>query len=138
MAELKTKVTDQSIEEFMVLVDPKRKEEANELLVMMKSVTGEVPKIWKDVVGFGTYSYKRSDGNEFQWYRTGFAPRKSKITIYIMPGYELKKDLLNKLGKHKVGKSCLYINKLADVDMDVLTKLVKIGFVEMKKLEQND
>ena len=55
-----------------------------------------------------------------------------------MPGYDLKKDLLNKLGKHKVGKSCLYINKLADVDMDVLTKLVQIGFAEMKKLEPND
>ena len=138
MAELKTKILDQTIEEYLGLIDPKRKEEAKELLQIMKTITREKPRIWKDVVGFGTYSYTRSDGNKFQWYRTGFAARKSKITVYIMPGYDLKKDLLNQLGKHKVGKSCLYINKLKDVDIEVLKKLIDVGYKELKKLAPDD
>ncbi|MCO5207271.1 MAG: DUF1801 domain-containing protein, partial [Anaerolineae bacterium] len=88
-------------------------------------VTGEPGALWgTSIVGFGTYHYKYASGREGDWFVTGFSPRKQNMTLYIMPGFEQYNDLLSKLGKHKTGKSCLYINKLDDVDLDVLRELV--------------
>ncbi|MEM7365683.1 MAG: DUF1801 domain-containing protein, partial [Pseudomonadota bacterium] len=126
--ELKTKATDRAVTDFMADVDPRRQEESQVLLNLFSKITKEAPKIWNDMVGFGTYAYERADGKTYEWFRTGFSPRKTKITIYIMPGYNMKQDLLDQLGKHKTGKSCLYINKLADVDLDVLETLVQTGY----------
>lgn len=85
------------------------------------------------IVGFGSYHYKYDSGREGDMPVTGFAPRKQSLTLYIMPGFDAYEDLLSKLGKHKTGKSCLYINKLADVDMDVLRELVKQSVEAMKE-----
>ena len=136
--QLKTIATDIPLNEFMDKVDENRINEAKTLLNLFKKVTGKKPIIWNDVIGYGSYSYTRSDKKTFEWYRTGFAPRKSKLTIYIMPGYDLDQELLAQLGKHKSGKSCIYINKLEDIDINVLEKLVKNGFEKMKKLAPED
>jgi len=95
-------------------------------MALMQRVTGEKPVMWGDsIIGFGSYHYKYASGREGDWFLTGFAPRKQNLTLYIMSGFELYDELLGKLGKYKTGKSCLYINKLEDVDQDVLLELVK-------------
>ena len=129
--ELKTKASDQPVSEFVQGVDPRRQDETNILLQLFAKITGEKPRIWNDMIGFGRYSYERSDGKTYEWFRTGFSPRKSRLTIYILPGYNMKQDLLDQLGKHKTGKSCLYINKLDDVDLAVLEQLVRTGYEEL-------
>ncbi len=92
----------------------------------MEEVTGEKGKMWGDsIIGFGSYRYTYASGREGDWMLVGFSPRKQNITLYIMSGFDNYQNLLDKLGKHKTGKSCLYINKTEDVDMDVLRHLVK-------------
>ncbi|MEJ2757339.1 MAG: DUF1801 domain-containing protein [Anaerolineales bacterium] len=96
--------------------------------------TGETPQMWGDsIIGFGSYHYTYASGREGDWMLTGFSPRKQNLTLYIMDGFEEYEDLLKDLGKFKTGKSCLYINKLADVDTNVLKKLVKASVTHMKK-----
>ena len=87
--------------------------------------------MWNDMIRFSRYSYELTDGGTYEWFRTGFSPRKSRLTIYILPGHNMKQDLLAQLGKQKTGKSCLYINKLIDVDRAVLEKLVRTGYEEL-------
>jgi len=127
MSEAKTRPTDASVEAFLNAVEhPQRREDGFELLEMMKELTSEEPTMWgPSIVGFGTYHYKYESGREGDMPLTGFSPRKKNLTVYIMSGFEEYKDLLDKLGKHKIGKSCLYINKLADVDKNVLKKIIK-------------
>jgi hypothetical protein len=127
MAELKTRPTDQSVEAFLNGVDHERKrEDSFAILELMKEATGEEAKMWGDsIVGFGTYRYKYASGREGEWMLTGFSPRKQNLTLYIMSGFDEYDALLGKLGKYKTGKSCLYINKLADVDVDALKELVR-------------
>ena len=127
MAELKTKQTSQSVEKFVSAVaDEQRREDCRTVLRIMKEVTGEKPKMWgSSMVGFGSYHYKYASGREGDWFLTGFAPRKQDLTLYIMAGFSRYNELLRKLGKHKIGKSCLYIKQLDDVDIDVLTELVE-------------
>lgn len=134
-AELKTKVNDASVEGFLNQVeDEKKRSDAFEVLHLMKEATGEPPKMWgASIVGFGTYHYKYASGQEGDWPLTGFSPRKQNLTLYIMPGFSRHDDLMTKLGKYKTGKSCLYINKLADVDKDVLKALIKESVEFMKK-----
>lgn len=94
---------------------------------MMEEITGEPAKIWGDnfIIGFGKYTYTRKGGKEeFEWFRTGFAPRKTKLTVYLSFDIE-KEELIQSLGKCKYGRGCLYINKLADVDLEVLKKLIE-------------
>ncbi len=92
----------------------------------MKDVTGEEPTMWgSSIVGFGRYRYKYESGREGEWMITGFSPRKTDLTLYIMHGFERVADLMTRLGKHKTGKSCLYIKKLSDVDLGVLRKIVE-------------
>ncbi len=126
MTELKTQKNDGDVEAFLHSVENKRRrEDSFVILDLMREVTGEPGALWgTSIVGFGTYHYKYASGREGDWFVTGFSPRKQNMTLYIMPGFEQYDDLLNKLGKHKTGKSCLYINKLDDVDLDVLRELV--------------
>jgi hypothetical protein len=133
--ELKTKVNDVSVEGFLNKVeDEKKRNDAFEVLKLMKEVTGEKPKMWgPSIVGFGTYRYKYASGQEGDWMITGFSPRKTSLTLYIMPGFSRYEELMQKLGKYKTGKSCLYINKLTDVDLDILKTLIKESVDYMKE-----
>jgi hypothetical protein len=126
MAELKTRPTDASVEEFLNKVeDDEKRTDAFKLLEIFKAVTGEEPKMWGDsIVGFGTYVYKYANGRELEWMECGFSPRKQNLTIYIMTGFDGFGEALGKLGKHKTGKSCLYIKKLEDIDQAVLEKMI--------------
>jgi hypothetical protein len=130
-------VNDANVEEFLGNVEnEKRRQDALAVLDLMKKVTGEEPKMWGDsIVGFGSYRYKYANGREGDWPVTGFSPRKQNLTVYIMPGFERYDELMQSLGKHKTGKSCLYINKLEDVDMDVLAELVKQSVAVMQQAE---
>ena len=127
MSENKTKPTDAKVEDFLNAVEhPTRKKDGFELMKIMKEITKEKPVMWgPSIVGFGSHHYKTKSGREGDMPQTGFSPRKASLTVYIMPGFEEFDDLLGKLGKHKIGKSCLYINKLADVDIDVLKQIIK-------------
>ena len=127
MSDLKTKPTGESVEDFLNSVEhPVRKADSIVLLDLIKEVTGDEPQMWgPSIIGFGSVHYKYASGRELDWFKTGFSPRKSNLTIYSTTGYAKHEDLLGKLGKHKLGKGCLYINKLADVDKNVLKKLIK-------------
>ncbi|MGD2076906.1 MAG: DUF1801 domain-containing protein [Chloroflexota bacterium] len=127
MAEPKTTPNDQDVETFLNTVEDETKRKACfTILEMMEQVTGEKARMWGDsIVGFGSYRYKYASGREGEWMLTGFAPRKRNLTLYIMSGFDEYDALLGDLGKYKTGKSCLYINKLEDVDLDVLADLVQ-------------
>ncbi len=135
MAEPKTKKNDASVENFLNSVaNQTRREDSLSLLGLMRDVTGEEAKMWgSSIVGFGSYHYVYQSGREGDWMLTGFSPRKQNLAIYIMAGFSDYGPLLEKLGKHKTGKSCLYVNKLADVDINVLRELVRRGTRSMRK-----
>ena len=100
----------------------------------MKRATKANPKMWgPEIVGFGSYHYKYASGRDADWFLTGFAPRKQNLTLYIMSGFKKYNALLKKLGKHKTGKSCLYIKRLDDIDMDVLTQLIEDSVAHLRK-----
>lgn len=127
MAENKTQPTDADVDEFIASVEhPTRRSDAETLLAMMRDVTGEEPVMWgPSIVGFGEYHYAYESGREGDWFLAGFSPRKSNLVVYIMSGFPRHAELMAQLGKHRTGSSCLYINKLADVDLDVLRELVR-------------
>lgn len=127
MAELKTKLNDANVEAFLHSVENRqRRDDSFAVLDLMRETLGEEAKMWgKSIVGFGSYTYKYATGRTGDWMLTGFSPRKGSLTLYIMAGFDEYADLMAKLGKHKTGKSCLYIKKLSDVDQDVLKELVK-------------
>ena len=133
MAELKTKATDENVTSFLNRVSDKvRRDDCFAVLEIMKDVTGEEPRMWgPSIVGFGRYHYKYQSGREGEWMITGFSPRKTDLTLYIMPGFEALPDLMKRLGRFKTGKSCLYIKKLEDVDRGVLRQLVKQSVKKM-------
>ena len=136
MSELKTQVNDASAEDFVQSVpDETKRKDSQELLKLFSKVTGEQPKMWgSSIVGYGKYHYKSERSRqEGDWMMTGFSPRKQNLTLYIMNGFGEYGDLLKKLGKHKVSVGCLYINKLADVDLTVLEQLVAKSYAAMKK-----
>ncbi len=130
MSDVKTKNNEASVEGFLKRVEnEKRREDSFVVLDLMKEVTGEKPTMWgTSIVGFGSYHYKGASGREGDWMKVGFSPRKQSMTLYIMDGFGSYDSLLDKLGKYKTGKSCLYINKLEDVDQTVLRELVKQSF----------
>jgi len=134
MSENKTRPTDKSVIDFLNGVDHKtRREDGFALLEMMETLTGEDAVLWgSSIVGFGSYHYKYESGREGDMPCVGFSPRKQSMTLYIMPGFDDYDDMLAKLGKHKIGKSCLYVNKLADVDDNVLRNLIKHSYEHMK------
>ncbi len=127
MAELKTQVNNASVTKFLNSIkDETKRADAYELLAMLQKATGEEPKMWgSSIVGFGDYHYVYASGREGDWFLTGFSPRKQNLTLYAVgSSWEEQSDLLDKLGKHSLGKGCLYINKLADVDTPTLKKLI--------------
>ena len=135
MSENKTRPTEQSVEDFLNSVEHKtRREDGFALLELMKEITEEDAVMWgSSIVGFGRYHYKYDSGREGDMPLVGFSPRKQSITLYIMPGFDEYRDLLATLGKHKTGKACLYVNKLADVDEDVLRQLVRRSYEHMRE-----
>lgn len=126
-SENKTKPTSKGVEAFLNTIEPQQKRsDCLEILEIMKEQTGHQPKMWGDsMVGFGEYHYKYASGREGDWFLVGFAPRKQNITLYVMAAISQYPELLEKLGKHKTSKACLYINKLADVDKAILKKVIK-------------
>ena len=135
MAELKTQENDASVDDYLNSVEDEKKRAASfQIKELMEVVTGEEARMWGDsIVGFGHYRYQYASGREGEWMLTGFAPRKRNLTLYIMSGFDEYDDLLEKLGKHSTGKSCLYINKLEDIDLDVLRELVNKSVQHMKE-----
>jgi hypothetical protein len=137
MADNTTKPTDISPESFVKSIEHDvRRADAEALLSLFSDVTGLKPKMWgPTIIGYGRYHYKYDSGREGDAILTGFSPRKTNQSIYIMPGYQFGKmeDMLSRLGKHKLGKSCLYINKLSDVDTDVLREIIASGVAYMRE-----
>ncbi|MBX7461806.1 DUF1801 domain-containing protein [Qipengyuania huizhouensis] len=142
MAEPKTQITDVDPVTFIEGVEPERKrEEAKVLDAMFRRVTGERPKMWgPSIIGYGEYRTTYASGRDVHWLRSGFSPRKAKHSLYLMGGYcdeiagKRRDELLEKVGKYKTGKSCLYVNKLSDVDMDVLEELLRNDWEAMGRI----
>jgi hypothetical protein len=135
MAELKTKKTQASVRAFLDAIDdPSRRADCRKLHRLMKEATGSTPRMWGDrIVGYGDVHYRYASGREGDWFLVGFSPRKASLSIYLMCDLDTQKPLLKKLGKHKTGKSCLYVNKLDDVDQGVLRQLVDQTVKRQKK-----
>jgi hypothetical protein len=135
MAENKTQSSAKSVPEFLEQIeDPKRKADCKIIAALMEKLSGSKPKMWGDsIVGFGDYRYKYASGREGDWFLAGFSPRKQNLTLYIMGYLEYYPDYLEKLGKFKHGKGCLYIKQLEDVDMDVLESLITTSIKRLKE-----
>ena len=129
MAELKTRPNDGDVEEFLNgIEEEKKRADCYKILELMKETTQYEPVLWGDsIVGFGSYHYRYASGREGDWFLTGFSPRKGNITLYIMAGFERYEALMERLGKYKTGKSCLYIKKIEDVDLETLRELVRLS-----------
>ena len=130
MAEMKTKMNDASVEEFLSKVeDEQKRKDCFEIIKIMKQVTKKEPKMWGTaIIGFGSYHYKYESGREGDMPQIGFSPRKQNITLYIGVGDNSDNPLLKKLGKYTTSKACLYIKKLTDVDRNVLQELIADSF----------
>lgn len=135
MAELKTKKNSASVAAFLNKIDDKQKRsDAKKVAALMRKVTGSKAKMWgTSIVGFGNYHYNYASGREGDFMLTGFSPRKQNLVVYIMPGFHEFPTLMKKLGKYKTGKSCLYINKLEDIDESILEKLIDRSVKLMRK-----
>ena len=133
-AEAKTKPTKEKVKDFLNKVpDAARREDCFAVAKMMEDITGEKPRMWgPSIVGFGTYHYKYASGHEGEWPVAAFSPRKTDLTLYLMPGYENRAELMSQLGKHKTGKSCLYIKRLSDIHIPTLKKLIKASVKDLK------
>ncbi|MEK6286544.1 MAG: DUF1801 domain-containing protein [Acidobacteriota bacterium] len=138
MAELKTRKNTASVEKFLNSVaDEQRRKDCFRVLEIMKAATKSEPAMWgTSIVGFGRHQYKYESGRELEWFLTGFSPRKQDLTLYIMGGLERYPALMKKLGKHKTGKSCLYIKKLEDVDLPTLKQLIKQSVADLAALKK--
>ena len=134
-AKLKTTQNEKSVNDFIDSVEnPKRCSDAKALLKLFNRITGLKPKMWgSSIIGYGRYEYKYESGREGEFMMTGFSPRKANSTVYIMPGYQDLSEMLGRLGKHKTGKSCLYINKLEDINQDVLEEIINFGLEYMRE-----
>lgn len=135
MTQRKTVQTGGSVDAFLdAVANPRRQADARRLLNLMLEITGEPPKMWgPSIVGFGSYRYRYASGREGSSLVVGFAPRKQNLVLYIMPGFSSYAALLSKLGKFRTGKSCLYVNRLDDVDLSVLQELVRESVAEMRR-----
>ncbi|MEM9808852.1 MAG: DUF1801 domain-containing protein [Cyanobacteria bacterium P01_D01_bin.56] len=136
MSGLKTQPNDASVEQFIQAVDhEQRRNDCLTLLPIMQRVTQREPVMWGDsIIGFGRYHYNNRSGRGGSWFMTGFSPRKREMTVYIMPGFENYSALLEELGKHRLGKSCLYIKKLSDVNLTTLETLITQSVSDMKAM----
>jgi hypothetical protein len=141
MAELKTKENDASVEKFISTVkDADKRKDCLALLDLLKKTTKEKPKMWgTSIVGFGNYHYKSpKTGREGDWFVTGFSPRKQNMTVYLIGGFQNLAPLMKDLGKFKTGGGCLYFNKLSDIDIKVLTKMLKENTATLKKINKQN
>ena len=122
----KTRPGEADVAAFIDAVpDPQRRDDARELCAIMQRITGEPPVLWgKDQIGFGTYGYKYESGREGEWYPVGFSPRAKELVLYLLADAPDRDALLARLGRHRVGKSCLYLKRLADADSEVLERLI--------------
>lgn len=136
MTENKTKQTAKSAAAFVKgLTDEGRREDCLALLKLMREVTGEKAKMWgESMVGFGSYHYKYASGREGDYFLTGFSPRTQNLTVYILSGFDEFFELMGHLGKYKTSKSCLYIQRLEDIDQKILKQLVKKSVAAMKEM----
>lgn len=136
MAENKTQNTPVDPLEFLDALDhPTRKADALVLLDLYKRITGFTPKMWgPTIIGFGRYHYTYESGRTGDSLAAGFSPRKANLSLYIMPGYQDYDDILSRLGKHKIGKACLSVNKLADIDLAALEELIRTGLSDLDKI----
>ena len=135
MAELKTKPNDQNVERFLNgITDEKKRQDCFTILELMKQITQTEPQMWgSSMVGFGSYHYKYESGREGDAFLTGFSPRKQNLTLYIMAGFDQYEELLKTLGKHKTGKSCLYIKRIEDIHLSTLKKLIEQSVKHMTR-----
>jgi hypothetical protein len=133
MAELKTKITGQSVDVYLNnLQDEKKRQDCFTILEVLRQATGAEPRMWgESIIGLGEYHYKYASGREGDWFLVGLSPRKQNLTLYIVSGFPKFTDLLQKLGKYKTGKGCLYINKVEDIDLSVLKQLVEQALAEV-------
>lgn len=133
MAENKTQASTFDPRDFIETIEHKtRKSDALILLDLFSRVTGYKAKMWgPTIIGFGRYDYTYNSGHSGNSLATGFSPRKASQSIYIMPGYQDYSEVMGRLGKHKIGKSCLYVNKLADIDLTVLEELIRAGLKDL-------
>jgi hypothetical protein len=135
MAEAKTKATKDSVPAFVKKIpDAQKRADTQSVIALMKDATKHDPVMWgASIIGFGSYTYEYATGRTGDWPLIGLSPRKQNLTLYIMPGFDEQADLLKKLGPHTIGKSCLHIKRLSDVDMAVLKKIVTGSIAQMKK-----
>jgi hypothetical protein len=135
MVELKTQPNQASVEEFINSVkDDQVRQDCWTIVDIMQKATNAKPQMWgANIVGFGSYHYKYASGREADWMLTGFSPRKKNITVYLMTGFEQYGELLAQLGKYSLGKSCLYIKQLVDINLPTLTKLIDASVEQMSK-----
>ena len=129
----KTRMTDQNVAAFLATVEPEsRRHDAAVLDELFRRVTGFAPRVWgESLVGYGRYNYRYDSGREGSFLATGFSPRKARLSIYILPGCSDFGAILSRLGKHRIGKSCLYVNKLEDIELDVLGELITAGIADL-------
>lgn len=135
MAVNKTQMTGGDVDRLLDTVTPeRRRDEARALDALFRRVTGWQPRLWgPSMVGYGQYHYRYESGREGDFLATGFSPRKAALSIYILPGYADFGDILARLGKHKLGKSCLYLTRLEHADMDVLAELIAAGLADLNR-----
>ncbi len=135
MADLKTQPGDADVDAFLATVeDERRREECRTVMHVMAEVTGEPPRMWGTaIIGFGSYHYVYESGREGDWMLTGVSPRKKAMSVYILPDLDAYAEELGRLGRHSTGRSCLYINRLDDVDLDVLRDLIASSVADLKK-----
>jgi hypothetical protein len=135
MAEIKTKATEVSVDDFLAAMpDPVRRADGQKVRAMLERVTGEKPRMWgPTIIGFGSYHYKYDSGHEGTMCRLGFSPRKAELVLYVLTGEPGQEAQLARLGKHRTGKSCLYIRKLADVDEAVLEDMARGALAHMNE-----
>jgi len=131
----KSEATEKDLRAFLDGIENKtRRADADTLLEIFEKVTGEKPKFWPpSIIGFGEYHYKYESGREGDTVNVGFSPRKAKLVIYVMGSVGSDHPLMAKLGKHKTGSACLYVNKLADVDLSVLEDIIRLSYNKTKE-----
>ncbi len=130
LVKIKTQVNDASVADFIAgIADEEKRKDSQTILKMMEKATKQKPKMWgSSMIGFGELRYKSpATGREVDWFKIGFAPRKNNLSLHLVVDVKKHADTLNKLGKHKTGAGCLYINKLADVDLKVLEKMIQLA-----------
>ena len=128
-AQNKTQITDSSVVKFLnTILEEQKRNDCFEILKLMQKISGDDPKMWGSaIIGFGNLLLKYESGRELDWFKFGFSPRKQNIVLYGVVNPERQKEELKKLGKHKTGKGCLYINSLKDIDIAVFQQLIKLA-----------